>query len=244
MLESILTITEFSPIIKGVFDDYVWIDLSNKNTALAKVDTNNSEKFSEYVNQYLSNNNAKIAIGGYNEPRSIYKRSEEFNSTELEERFIHLGLDLWTKAGTLIFAPLEGKVHSFKNNLGEGNYGSTIILEHNLKGNVFYTLYGHLTTTSLEGLKVGRTINSGEAFAAIGNYPENGDYPPHLHFQVIKDIKEMAGDFPGVTSLTKQNSDLENCLDPNLILKIEKTSKRVLPSHTGGSKNGGHRLCP
>jgi len=133
MLESILALTDFSPIVKGVFDDYVWIDLSNKNTALAKVDTNNSEKFSEYVNQFLSDNNSKIAIGVYNEPRSIYKRSEEFNSTELEERFIHLGLDLWTKVNTPIFAPLEGKIHSFKNNAIEGNYGPTIILEHNLK---------------------------------------------------------------------------------------------------------------
>jgi murein DD-endopeptidase MepM/ murein hydrolase activator NlpD len=221
MLESLLFVTNFSPIIKAHFLDYIWIDLSNKNAVLDKVDTNNTEEFSEYVNQYLSNNNAKIAIGGYNEPRSIYKRSEEFNSTELEERFIHLGLDLWTKAGTLIFAPLEGKVHSFKNNLGEGNYGPTIILEHNLKGNVFYTLYGHLTTAFLDGLEVGKCINSGEAFAAIGNYPENGDYPPHLHFQVIKDIKEMAGDFPGVTSLTNQKADLKNCLDPNLILKIK-----------------------
>lgn len=220
MLESILALTDFSPIVKGVFDDYVWIDLSNKNTALAKVDTNNSEKFSEYVNQFLSDNNSKIAIGGYNEPRSIYKRSEEFNSTELEERFIHLGLDLWTKVNTPIFAPLEGKIHSFKNNAIEGNYGPTIILEHNLKGNIFYTLYGHLTTASLDGLEVGKIINSEEAFAAIGNYPENGDYPPHLHFQVIKDIKGMKGDFPGVTSLINQKADLKNCLDPNLILKI------------------------
>jgi murein DD-endopeptidase MepM/ murein hydrolase activator NlpD len=221
MLESLLFVTNFSPIIKAHFLDYIWIDLSNKNAVLDKVDTNNTEEFSEYVNQYLSNNNAKIAIGGYNEPRSIYKRSEEFNSTELEERFIHLGLDLWTKVNTPVFAPLEGKIHSFKNNAIEGNYGPTIILEHNLKGNIFYTLYGHLTIASLDGLEVGKIINSEEAFAAIGNYPENGDYPPHLHFQVIKDIKEMAGDFPGVTSLTNQKADLKNCLDPNLILKIK-----------------------
>ncbi|MDG1477831.1 MAG: peptidoglycan DD-metalloendopeptidase family protein [Vicingaceae bacterium] len=221
MLEALLSETEFSPVVKAETDDFVWIDLSQNNPGLAKVDTNNSEEFSEFVNQYLRDNNTTIAVGGYNEPRNIYKRSEEFNSSELEERFIHLGLDLWTTAGTPVFAPLKGKIHSFKNNLGEGNYGPTIILEHNLKGNTFYTLYGHLTTKSLAGLEAGKTISSGEDFAAIGNYPDNGDYPPHLHFQVIQDMKGMEGDFPGVTSLSNQKADLKNCLDPNLILKIK-----------------------
>tara|TARA_B100000809_G_scaffold147876_1_gene145363 strand:- start:1188 stop:1856 length:669 start_codon:yes stop_codon:yes gene_type:complete len=220
MLESLFFETEFNPIIKAGSLDYVWIDLSKNNVFLDKVNTNSSEDFSECVNQYLNDNNAKVAIGGYNEPRNIYKRSNNFNSSELEERFIHLGIDLWTNAGVPIFAPLEGKIHSFKNNATEGNYGPTIILEHNLKGNIFYTLYGHLTTRSLEGLKVGRTICLGETFAVIGKSTENGDYPPHLHFQVIKDIKGMVGDFPGVTSLTNQKADLRNCLDPNLILKI------------------------
>ncbi|MGB0887070.1 MAG: peptidoglycan DD-metalloendopeptidase family protein [Vicingaceae bacterium] len=220
MLEKLLSETNFSPVVKAGADDFVWIDLSQNNPALAEINTNNSEAFSEFVNQYLSDNNATIAVGGYNEPRNIYKRSENFNSNQLEERFIHLGLDLWTNAETPVYAPLNSKIHSFKNNLGEGNYGPTIILEHNLKGITFYTLYGHLTTASLNGLEVGKTINSGEAFAAIGNYPNNGDYPPHLHFQVIQDIKEMQGDFPGVTSLSNQKTDLQNCLDPNLILKI------------------------
>lgn len=221
MLESLLAETKFSPIVKAGANDFVWINLSQNNLELAKIDTNNSVAFSEFVNQYLSDNNAKFAVGGYNEPRNIYKRSKEFNSSRLEERFIHLGLDLWAKAETSVYAPLNGKVHGFKNNLGEGNYGPTIILEHNLKGNTFYTLYGHLTETSLEGLEIGKTINSGEGFAAIGNYPDNGDYPPHLHFQIIIDMKGMEGDFPGVTSLSDQKTDLKNCLDPNLILKLK-----------------------
>ena len=220
MLEKVLLSNEFSPILKGFSEDFVWIDLSNKNSQLNDVDTNNSEAFSAYVNQYLKDNNGKVAIGGYNEARTIYKRSENFNTTETDERFIHLGLDLWTNANTPVFAPLAGKVHSFNNNMGLGNYGPTIILEHQLKGNRFYTLYGHLTKASLVGLAVGNTINAGENFAAIGNYPSNGDYPPHLHFQVIVDLKERAGDFPGVTSLRNQKAALQNCLDPNLILKF------------------------
>jgi murein DD-endopeptidase MepM/ murein hydrolase activator NlpD len=220
MLESILSKSTFSPIIIANSNDYVWINLSKDNTQLEKIDINNTAVFSEYINRFLVKHNAKIAIGGYNESRNIYKRSEVFNSTEIEERFIHLGMDLWGKAYTPVLAPLNGKVHSFKDNLGLGNYGPTIILEHKLKGQTFYTLYGHLTKDSIEDIRVGESIDKGEMFAGIGNFPENGDYPPHLHFQVIKDLKGMEGDFPGVTSFINQKTALENCPDPNLVLKI------------------------
>ena len=220
MLKTVLSETKFSPVIKANADDFVGIDLSNNNSDLEKINTNNSKEFSEFVKQYLINQNATVAIGGYKEPRNIYKRSSNFNSEETDERFIHLGMDLWTKANTSIFAPLNGKVHSFKNNLGLGNYGPTIILEHHLEGHKFHTLYGHLTAASLVGLEIGKKINSGERVAEIGNYPINGDYPPHLHFQVIVDLKEMKGDFPGVTSIAHQKADFRNCLDPNLILKL------------------------
>jgi murein DD-endopeptidase MepM/ murein hydrolase activator NlpD len=220
MLESILSKSTFSPIIIANSNDYVWINLSKDNTQLEKIDINNTAVFSEYINRFLVKHNAKIAIGGYNESRNIYKRSEVFNSTEIEERFIHLGMDLWAKAYTPVLAPLNGKVHSFKDNLGLGNYGPTIILEHKLKGQTFYTLYGHLTKDSIEDIRVGESIDKGEMFAGIGNFPENGDYPAHLHFQVIKDLKGMEGDFPGVTSFINQKTALENCPDPNLVLKI------------------------
>tara|TARA_R110001592_G_scaffold155956_1_gene386075 strand:- start:10795 stop:11463 length:669 start_codon:yes stop_codon:yes gene_type:complete len=221
MLETVLNKSKFSPVIESESNDYVWIDISKSNSELEKVDVANASEFSEYISLFLKDNNAKIAIGGYNEARDIYKRSENFNSSELEERDIHLGVDLWTKAYTAVLAPLKGKVHSFNNNLGVGNYGPTIILEHNLKGQKFYTLYGHLTKDSIEDVIIGETIDKGEMFAAVGNFPLNGDYPPHLHFQIIKDLKGMEGDFPGVTSNAKQVEDLANCPDPNLILKIK-----------------------
>lgn len=222
MLEKLLKQTSFAPILKEVADQYVWIDLSKFNAELLKVDVTDTGSFSTYIQEYLTLHNAKVAIGGYQEHRNIYKRSAVFNNDPSEERFIHLGIDLWTSAYTPIHAPLKGVVHSFKNNKGLGNYGPTIILEHQLKKQVFYTLYGHLTKDSLDHLMVGEKIDKGEMFGAIGNHPSNGDYPPHLHFQIIKDLGGLNGDFPGVTSLNNLKKDLQNSLDPNLILKIKK----------------------
>ncbi len=52
------------------------------------------------------------------------------------------------------------------------------------------------------------------------NFPENGDWPPHLHFQIISEIGEYKGDFPGVSSVENREYFLRICPDPNLILRI------------------------
>jgi murein DD-endopeptidase MepM/ murein hydrolase activator NlpD len=115
---------------------------------------------------------------------------------------------------------LDGKVHSFKNNNNLGDYGPTIILEHKLNNHVFYTLYGHLALESIESIKVGDLFAKGQQLALLGDSSVNGDYAPHLHFQIIKDIDVNFGDYPGVSSKTKLAYYLENCPDPNLLLKI------------------------
>jgi murein DD-endopeptidase MepM/ murein hydrolase activator NlpD len=146
----------------------------------------------------------------------IYHRSNHFKGEE--PRTIHLGVDIWTEAGTPVFAPLSGKVHSFRDNAGFGDYGPTIILEHLLDDTLFYTLYGHLSRASLAGLHQGQLFEKGAVLGEIGPYPENGDWPPHLHFQIITDMLGMEGDFPGVASVSKRNFYLSICPDPMLIL--------------------------
>ena len=49
---------------------------------------------------------------------------------------------------------------------------------------------------------------------------ENGDYPPHLHFQIILDIENFYGDYPGVCSENDLKYYSQNCPDPNLVLKL------------------------
>ena len=83
-------------------------------------------------------------IGGYNELRTVYGRSNLFDSSD-EPRRLHLGIDIWGKAGTPIMAPIGGMVHSVAFNDNDGDYGATIILAHQLQGISFYGLYGHLS---------------------------------------------------------------------------------------------------
>ncbi len=200
------------------YDQYVSLDLSisNENAGLFS-DTKSLEN---YIANYLSSHNAQVAYGGYNEHRNLYKRSEIFEGGE-DQRDIHIGIDLWANSGTSILAALEGKVHSFNYNTGIGNYGPTIILEHKAEQQVFYTLYGHLSLKSIEDLEIGESFKKGQVLGTLGNAQVNGDYPPHLHFQIIFGLEGNSGDYPGVCSSKNLDSYLANCPDPNLLLKIQ-----------------------
>jgi len=202
------------------YKNYVPFDLSAKHTDELNLDLTNAEKFEEFVENHLSAKKAKVAFGGYLERRNLYKRSETFNSENTDERNIHIGLDLWIKAGTSVLSALDGKIHSFQNNISLGDYGPTIILEHEIDGVTFYTLYGHLSLESLNGKREGQLVKKGEKIAELGKPPINGDYAPHLHFQIIKNIENKKGDYPGVCSSKDVGFYKENCPDPNLLLKI------------------------
>ncbi|MBA4848859.1 peptidoglycan DD-metalloendopeptidase family protein [Emticicia sp. BO119] len=201
-------------------DNYILLDFTANNHELAEVDLVDTAKFSNYVFDKIYTAGAKMGIGGYMEPRVIYRRSEHFSTEDEIQRNIHLGIDLWAEAGTTIFSPLMGKVHSFKNNANFGDYGPTIILEHTYAGKPLYTLYGHLSLASLDGLFEGKSIQTGEKIAEIGNYPVNGDWPPHLHFQVMTDLLGMYGDFPGVCTEGDKEQFEKICLNPDFLLGL------------------------
>lgn len=203
-------------------EDYIVIDLSENNVELKKVDVSSSRAFSKYISEYLNAFGKKVAFGGYSEVRKLYQRSELFTVSQDEDqnRNIHLGLDFWADAYTDVLAVLEGQVHSFNDNTNFADYGPTIILEHNYEGKRFYSLYGHLSRKSLQGLVPGARIKKGEKIGELGSPEENGDYAPHLHFQVIEDLEEKIGDFPGVTSRKDLDFYLQNCPNPNYLVKL------------------------
>lgn len=187
----------------------VALDLSATNKELNPAIYSNILAFCAYIEQKLG---AKIGVGGYLEHRIIYEAHENFATASADFRNIHLGVDFWAAARTPVFAPLAGEVHSFQVNPGSGNYGPTIILFHPSKG--IYSLYGHLAEQDLEGLSVGMPITEGQIICHLGEPNENGGWPPHLHFQLIRDMQEYSGDYPGVCSQRDRAFYTENCPDP------------------------------
>lgn len=196
-------------------DCFLPIDLSDNNLELTDELLKDPILHEQYINNSLKKHNKLIAFGGYLEHRNLYKRSKHFNQEGSTARNIHLGVDCWSSANTPLYACLNGVIHSFNDNKGLGNYGPTIILKHEANDNsFFYTLYGHLSRESLKGLTVGKKINIGDKLADLGDHTVNGNYAPHLHFQVIKNIADYKGDYPGVCNKEDLNYYKINCPNP------------------------------
>ena len=154
------------------------------------------------------------------------KRNGEIEHAEqTEPRRLHLGTDIWGPAGTPVFAAMGGMIHSFAFNNHFGDYGATLILLHQLDGLPFYTLYGHLSLRDIESISSGQYVTRGQEIAHFGLSHENGHWPPHLHFQVIIDLGLYEGDYPGVCKYSEREYYLNNCPDPDVILRMNRFLK-------------------
>ncbi|MET4073775.1 peptidoglycan DD-metalloendopeptidase family protein [Hymenobacter sp. UYCo722] len=198
------------------------LDFSATNPTVLNADLRDTAAFNELVDTMLAAAGATVGVGGYLENRVIYRRSPHFGPGAAEEaRSLHLGVDVWVPAGTPVLAPLSATIHSLADNDNFGDYGPTVILQHELEGTVFYSLYGHLGRAEWRALHVGQQLAKGEAFATVGPFPENGDWPPHLHFQLMADMQGRVGDFPGVARPSEQKIWATQCPDPNLVLQSD-----------------------
>lgn len=219
---------QFHPVVAfdAKKDKLLKLDMTGANRRLVPSIYSDVTLFSRFVAQELADKNALYGIGGYLEDRAIYTRPSQsgtpgsvLSESHDANRTIHLGIDIWGAAGTPVYAPWGGTVHSFANNKNAGDYGATIILQHQVDGLAFYTLYGHL---SLADLSIGQNqyIAFGEEFAHFGPPQENGNWPPHLHFQVIIDMELKEGDYPGVCHRSKVDYYQNNCPNPDLLLNM------------------------
>ncbi|HSG46530.1 MAG TPA: aminotransferase class III-fold pyridoxal phosphate-dependent enzyme [Longimicrobiales bacterium] len=153
----------------------------------------------ERVRGALADARASVGVGRWNEPRPIYT-APEFRLGDhptAGARTVHLGLDLWVPAGTPLHAPLPGVVESLGELAGRGNYGPTLLLRHDPEGApAFWTLWGHLDPDVLERWAPGDPVQAGAVVARVGAPPGNGDWPPHLHLQVVLELPGGAPDAP------------------------------------------------
>lgn len=218
-------------------DKLLLLDFTEKNKELTDNIVNDTRLFSEYINHKLESKGARYGIGGYAEHRTVYSRSRIFDKDlsfknganlpspsedEVEPRRLHLGIYIWGRPNTAVMAPLNGIVHSFAFNDRPGDYGATIILSHQLQSISFHTLYGHLSLNSIKNLNEGDRIMQGDIFAEFGIPAENGQWPPHLHFQIIIDLEGWSSDYPGVCKYSEREKFLENCPDPDFILQLNQ----------------------
>ena len=183
----------FSPVMKPT-------------AALRPVDLSNGGYPSNVIDQ-------EWLVGGYLENRQGMYTSEVFAGV----RYIHLGIDIWAKAGTPVYSVADGVVFGCRDNNKDLDYGPTLITEHEVNGIKLYCLYGHLGRASLEQRSAGEVIKKGQHLANLGSTGENGGWIPHLHFQLSLDRPDTI-DMPGVCAPDQVDKARLTHPDPRLIL--------------------------
>lgn len=167
-------------------------------------------------------------IGTYGEDRSVYRTAQFADRLSPERRTRHLGIDVFAPAGTPLYAPLPGRVRHLTYNADPLDYGHTLILEHQAGDAPFFTLYGHLAGSLSGLLQPGAEVAAGQHIADLGDWPENGGWAPHVHFQIMTDmLDQTGGNFYGVGHSSLWDVWQAICPDPNLILRLPDSAFRL-----------------
>ncbi|MCD8405464.1 aminotransferase class III-fold pyridoxal phosphate-dependent enzyme [Tenacibaculum dicentrarchi] len=204
------------------------IDLSISSKWIGhEKEANNLALFQFKIDELQKENPTKIIGGGYLEPRVFYTSEsyQKIGNNGKENRKIHLGTDFWLPKNTPVHAILDGEVVISSDNQGDKNYGGLLVLKHQTDDFEFYTLYGHNTPESVQKHQVGDRILKDEKIAELGDYTENGNWVPHLHFQILLSLFDLKTDFPGVAYLKEIDVWKSVCPNPNLLFKSKELNQ-------------------
>ena len=111
----------------------------------------------------------------------------------------HMGLDIFCKAGTPVYSVYDGRIvvankysnENFKKEMTAAEHpdqwGNRLVIEHNIEGKTFYSMYAHLKELSA---KEGMLVKKGQQIGEVGDEfcLENGGWPSHLHLQLSTEI--------------------------------------------------------
>ncbi len=175
----------------------------------------------------------RIPIGLYGEDRAIYDGPNFATAPGEESRRIHIGIDIFLPAGEAVFAAYPGHVEGIADDRVKAGFGGLVVLRHETdEGHSFWTLYGHLSPASLAALAPGQSVAKGEVIGRLGTPAENGEWPPHLHFQLMTHLLGWrAIEILGVVWQSQWEVWSEICPNPNLVLGLGlETAARVAQS--------------
>jgi hypothetical protein len=157
-------------------------------------------------------------IGKYDEYRPGMYTTELFSpETEAKARNIHVAIDIGAPAGEPVHAFYEGIVHSVAINDKPGDYGGTIVTEHEIDGVKIWALHGHLSHASIRLRQPKARFEKGAVLGHVGEKNENGGWNPHLHFQLSFSEPKVC-DMPGAVSRIDRAQALLQYPDPRLVL--------------------------
>lgn len=201
------------------------LDLSVSSSWIGhQTEFNDLDLFQFKIDKLQKEHPKKIIAGGYLEPRPLYTSSEydKIGNSGRESRTVHLGIDYWLPADTPVHTLFDSEIVMAINDAGDKEYGGLVVLKHKLNDLEFFALYGHLSVASATKHKIGDKLSSGDQIGLLGNYPENGNWAPHLHFQLMLSMLDYKTNYPGVAYLNQLDVWKSLCPNPNSLFKSKE----------------------
>ncbi|MBZ7926754.1 aminotransferase class III-fold pyridoxal phosphate-dependent enzyme [Ensifer adhaerens] len=223
---------EFAPIVRpSVKKPKVKVfDFSAAGPEAAQWSSLNAAEADARIAAQIGSDGATFGIGLYGEDRGIYQGDAYATAIEGARRSVHLGVDIFAPADEPVSASFAGKVAFIHDDAVAHGFGPTVLLEHDIENGVrFWTLYGHLSRDSIAKLSEGQAIAKGEVFAAFGAADENGNWAPHLHFQVVTDHLGLGGRMHGVGVGDQWEVWREVSPDPSVVLGLSVPVSVIVP---------------
>ncbi len=112
-------------------------------------------------------------------------RTYPYGSSQGGTREVHHGVEFPNAQGTPVLAAADGKVVFAGNDKltllawVTAFYGNVVVIEHQMDGQTFYTLYGHLYKIDVQE---GETVTAGQKIGEVG--ATGTAIGSHLHFEV------------------------------------------------------------
>ena len=226
------SLTKLFPTIQK--SDIKLLDLSVASSWIGQqTDFNNIDLFQFKINQLQKEHPTKIISGGYLEARPLYTSNtyDKVGNHGPESRTIHLGIDFWLPTNTPVHALFDGKIEIAIDDHGNKEYGGLVILKHSENELEFYTLYGHLNPEGVLNYQKGDKILKGQKIGVLGDKNVNGNWAPHLHFQVMLSLLDYTTDFPGVAYTNEIATWRSICVDPNVLFHIKNLQTKESTSN-------------
>jgi len=154
----------------------------------------------------------RYLIGRYGEDR---KEMLKGSHIEKENRTIHLGIDIFSSTLESIYSPFRGIIVRADKEAGPNSYGYYIIIKHDIKGQIWYSFFGHL---SKDLPKLGTFMKDRQKIATLGNFEENGGWSRHIHYQILLDLPPVGKTPIGYS--TKEDFKMNSKIfpDPRIVL--------------------------
>ncbi len=156
-------------------------DYSDANPLLWGLDMNDQSDLQSSIDQTLLESENNWGMAGYLERRKSLLR--EFPQMVKEERFFHLGVDIFLPPNFQIHSPLDGVLVQSGYEEGRGNFGGYALIQHDIGVEPFYSLWGHLDSESV--IDLDSIIKRGDVFGRTGEMDQNGNWFYHTHLQVL-----------------------------------------------------------